>query len=599
MKIIKKYKSIFKLYEYAYHKYSFKIVTLTGLGFLCGLLEGVGVNTLIPLFATISGNTTYNDNIISETMKSIFDFIHVDFSLKYLLIFVCIVFIFKAIVLIISDYIRVKITSDYEEEIRKKLLSKTFNANWTYLLKQKLGYLENTLMIDVQNSAMLLQQISTSIMIITSLTMYIAIAVNISLNITLITIALGMFIFFFFKPLIQKTREISKESAIVRKNIAHYVNENIIGMKTIKAMALGEQVVETGNKYFNDLKKQKIKIFLLSNITGSLLQPISLIFICIIFAISYKYSNIDIASLAVIIYLIQRIFLYFRQMQSSLHKINETTPYLENLAKYEQKIDAQKEEEIGSKHFNFQKTLEFKNINFSYNKKKQILHNINFNISKGEMIGLIGPSGCGKTTIVDMILRLLTPNDGDISIDKINIRTINTNLWRKNIGYISQDIFLINGTIEDNIRFYNKNTTNDEIKSAAKMANIYDFIQELPNKFLSQIGDRGLLLSGGQKQRIIIARVLAQKPKLLILDEATSALDNESELKIQKVIENLKGKITTLTIAHRLSTIMNSDKIIVLDNGKILEINTPTNLLKNKDSYFYKTYNIRKDETKK
>ena len=152
---------------------------------------------------------------------------------------------------------------------------------------------------------------------------------------------------------------------------------------------------------------------------------------------------------------------------------------------------------------------------------------------------------------------------------------------------------LMNDTIANNIRFYNNSITDKDIESAAKAANIYEFIMKCPDGFNTAVGERGVMLSGGEKQRIIIARVLARKPKLLILDEATSSLDNESEIKIKQAINNLKGKITVFVIAHRLSTIINSDRLLVLENGKIIEEGSPNELLKDKKSYFSKVYNIR------
>ena len=209
------------------------------------------------------------------------------------------------------------------------------------------------------------------------------------------------------------------------------------------------------------------------------------------------------------------------------------------------------------------------------------------------MIGLIGPSGAGKTTIVDIILRLFNPTKGEILLDGNNINSININEWRKNIGYVSQDIFLKNDTIANNIKFYNDSISDREMKEAAKMANIYDFIQSCPDKFATVIGERGLLLSTGQRQRIVIARILARRPKILILDEATSALDNESEVQIQEVIENLKNKVTVLLIAHRLSTVMNCNKLLVLQDGEIKEQGSPKELLADENSYYYKVSNIR------
>jgi ABC-type multidrug transport system fused ATPase/permease subunit len=210
------------------------------------------------------------------------------------------------------------------------------------------------------------------------------------------------------------------------------------------------------------------------------------------------------------------------------------------------------------------------------------------------MVGLIGPSGAGKTTIVDLILRLFHPTRGEILLDGCSINEIRINDWRKNIGYVSQDIFLKNDTIANNIKFYNDSITDEEMAKAAKMANIHDFIQSCPEKYDTVIGERGLLISAGQRQRIVIARILAKRPQILILDEATSALDNESEVKIQQVIEKLKNKVTVLLIAHRLSTVMNCTNLLVLQNGEIREQGSPEELISDQETYFYKVNNIRK-----
>ena len=585
---------ILKVSKQAFWKYKVQILALIILGFASGLLEGIGVNALIPLFSFILGDGQGGDDFISQAIEKFFLFFNISFSLKYLLAFVCLLFIFKAIVTMFINYIKVRITSDYEEKTRSELLDETLKTAWPYLLKQKLGHLENVLMVDVERSASLLGQIGGAIMVITGLIMYVAVAMNISVYITLVTLILGGVMFLIFKPLIYKTRVVAYKTTRMNKKVAHYVNENILGLKAVKALDVGGKISKIAEKYFKELKKLRIRTFLINSISASSSQPVSIIFISIVFAISYKTSNFNLASLIAVIYLIQRIFLYFQNAQSNLHGINDAYPYLRNVLDYQEKAVRYKEENKGAGRFALNDLLEFKNVNFFYQPEREVLSSVNFSIKKGEMVGLIGSSGAGKTTIVDLILRLFNPNSGTILLDGKDAKKINLKEWRKNIGYVSQDIFLMNGTIIDNIKFYSNSITNTEIEKVAKMANIYDFIQNCPDKFNTVIGDRGVLLSAGQRQRIIIARILARKPQLLILDEATSALDNESEVKIQKVIENLKGKITVFVIAHRLSTVVNSDKLLVLENGKIIEQGEPCQLLKDKDSYFHKVYNIRK-----
>jgi ABC-type multidrug transport system fused ATPase/permease subunit len=202
------------------------------------------------------------------------------------------------------------------------------------------------------------------------------------------------------------------------------------------------------------------------------------------------------------------------------------------------------------------------------------------------MVGFIGPSGAGKTTVADLMLRLFEPTEGKITLDGVPAQEIRLEDWRRHMGYVAQDVFLLNATIEENIRFYREDVTREDIERAAKQANIYDHIMSLPEGFSAAVGDRGVMLSGGQRQRIALARALVSRPSVLILDEATSALDHESEALIQEAIEALHGSVTVVLIAHRPSTILGADRIIVLEGGRVSEEGTPAQLLRRPDSYF-------------
>lgn len=586
-------KLFFELFRTAFWDYRWKIIFLTFLAFWGGLLEGIGINTLIPLFSFIAGDGQGGTDIISKTIKKIFLFLHIPFTLKYLLLLIISLFFLRSVFTIIFQYFHIKIITDYEEKTRSKLFAKTLNASWPYLLKQKLGHLESILMIDIQIGKSILSAIASITMILLNLVVYIFIALNISVPITAFTLVVGGLLFFIIKPLMRRSRIVGRETSKAIKNVSHFINQNVLGLKTIKSMMVSDQIVRAGRKHFVKLKELSIRSFLLGNISGSSMQFISIIFVCAVFTFSYKRPGFNFAALVAIIYLVQRLFDYIKSLQLSFQKTGESAPYLLNVLAYEKKVINFKEEDLGRLQFKFNNKLDFERVSFSYSGSKEVLSAISFSIKKGEMVGLVGPSGMGKTTIVDLILRLFNPTSGRILLDNKDISEVNMKEWRKNIGYVSQDMFLFNGTIADNIKFYDESITSQDIEEAAKMANIYDFIESCPDKFKTILGERGVLLSMGQRQRIIIARILARKPQMLILDEATSALDNESEVRIQKVIEGLKGKVTVLVIAHRLSTLLSANRILGINQGKIIEEGNPQELLKDKDSYFYKTYNIR------
>ncbi len=243
-------------------------------------------------------------------------------------------------------------------------------------------------------------------------------------------------------------------------------------------------------------------------------------------------------------------------------------------------------DEEDSIDLNIQGNIEFRNVHFGYKIYEPILENINYSITKGEMIGLVGSSGTGKSTMINLIMRLYDVNQGEILIDGININSIKSSSLHSQIGVVLQETFLFSGTILNNIRYAKPDATTEEIIMAAKIANAHDFISRMSDGYNTYVGEHGHNLSGGERQRIAIARAILHDPKILILDEATSALDTESEYLIQQALDRLTKGRTTFAIAHRLSTLRNANRLIVIDGKKIAEMGTHNELLEKKGIYF-------------
>ena len=228
--------------------------------------------------------------------------------------------------------------------------------------------------------------------------------------------------------------------------------------------------------------------------------------------------------------------------------------------------------------------FEFKNVTFGYN-EKTVLDNISFKINSGTTTGIVGKSGAGKTTIFNLLCKLYNIKDGEILIDDNNINNLDEESIRDNITIISQNPYIFNMSIKDNLKLVKDNVTDKEIKEACRLACLDDYIETLPNKYDTVVGEGGVTLSGGQRQRLAIARALVQNTKIILFDEATSALDNETQSKIQTAIDNLKDDYTVIIIAHRLSTIVNCDNILVLEDGKITASGTHKELMKSSEFY--------------
>lgn len=592
---INKILGVIRLFRKAFSRHTKKLILMIVLGFVGGFLGGIGIGAIIPLFYLITNQAGIGTDLISNIISGIFGFFHLPLSLPTIITLMIVLFASKALFLYIASSLNAKIYVDYELETRERLFKKTLESDWPYLMRQKIGYLDAVLMNDIGGTSGALHNLSAAILTGTSLITYAIIAINISIPITLTTLVLGLILFICLKPIFYKVRKLTGKTSETIKELSHHINQHIIGGKTIKSMSLEKNVLEKGVSYFEDLKNIRLEQHKYSLFFNTFLEPISLLLIIIIFLASHRNPSFNIVTFIAIIYLVQKMFSFIQSIQAKFNLINESLPLINLLISYEKELDKNQEFKGGNKKFSFNRNIELKNVSFKYSSGQDIIKSLNLYINKGEMTAIIGPSGAGKTTIIDLILRLLRPHQGEILIDSLNVNDIDLKSWRDNIGYVSQDIFLLNDTIENNIRFYNNSLSHEDVIETSKSANIYDFIETLPDKFNAIVGERGIQLSGGQRQRIVLARALARKPQILVLDEATSALDNESEHKIQEAIKNLRGKLTILVIAHRLTTVTHTDKILVLKDGIIAEEGSPQELLNNPESYFYKNYNLDKE----
>jgi ATP-binding cassette subfamily B (MDR/TAP) protein 1 len=266
-------------------------------------------------------------------------------------------------------------------------------------------------------------------------------------------------------------------------------------------------------------------------------------------------------------------------MMPDAAKAKKAAAVIFRLIDHKSEIDSSSNE--GKKLETIQGNVVLRNVSFTYPTRPEapILQNLNLEVKPGQQIALVGYSGCGKSSIVSLLERFYDPQEGDITLDGVNIKELNVKWLRQQIGFVGQEPVLFSGSIAENIRYGKPNATQEEIEEACKSANAHNFISEFPDKYETNVGEKGTQLSGGQKQRIAIARAIIKNPSILLLDEATSALDTESEKIVQQALDNVMKGRTTIVIAHRLSTIRHANLIVCIEAGQVIEQGTHEELM--------------------
>ena len=394
-------------------------------------------------------------------------------------------------------------------------------------------------------------------------------------------------VFIINRKRIAKQYEVQKELKVLQESKTGLTSELVRGIRDIKVLNANNTILKQINEKIEETTKKEVKIINIRNFYNYIennTRAISDLGFIIIGCFLYNKTLLTIPTF-VIIYNYQS-------------KIKNLLTGMVQLSEYNKKFSVSanrvfeiidnvkfKKEKFGNVEIKkLDGNIIFENVSFGYDKTK-IINDMSFEIKPNERIAFVGKSGTGKTTIFNLITRLYKSNKGKILLDGNNINDLTCSTIRDNMSIITQNPYIFNFSIKENLLMAKENATMKEIREACKMACIDDYIMSLPDKYNTMVGENGVILSGGQKQRIAIARALLMKTEIILFDEATSALDNETQSKIQEAINNLKGEYTILIVAHRLSTIIDSDRIFVVEDGKIVDSGSHRELLKKSEIY--------------
>lgn len=505
-------------------------------------------------------------------------------------------YLLSQIAIFIAWMVMSKFNADSTNDMRENLFAKFQRMLVRYFDTHQDGKLLSLFTSDLDNifNAMnnaIFEIISQGIMFVG--TIIVMFTINSTLAWT--TIATTPFILIISVLLMKKARVYIDKQQDEIGDLNGYITEQINGEKVIITNGLRQESVDGFKVYNNKVRTALFKGQFYSGILFPLMNGLNLLNLAIVIAMgSWMIISGQISQaigLGLIVTFVEYSQVYFQpltQITSIYSMIQLALTGARRLATVEEQKD-ENEVPNGKVISGLNHGVKLENVHFGYNKDKEILHGVNISVDKGQSVALVGPTGSGKTTIMNLLNRFYDVNSGKVTFDGTDVRDIQLTSLRNNVGIVLQDSVLFTGTVADNIRYGKPNASMDEVISAAKHANIHDFIETLPDGYDTQVSDASSIFSTGQKQLMSIARTILTNPPFLILDEATSNVDTVTEEKIQKAMDTVIAGRTSFVIAHRLKTILNSNKIVVLKDGNVIEEGSHEALLKEK-GFYYKLY---------
>ena len=486
------------------------------------------------------------------------------------------------------------------QEIVNVMRKNAFNKIHKFPLKTFNGMAQGNILTilinDIDNISSSLSQIGTRIVVnILTISTALGIMIYISPSLTIIQLLLVSITGIFLKEITKRSKEKRRVQQRYLGRLNSYIDEILTGQAEVKSFSYEERAIERFKKLNYEYKENAIKSLFFSGFNFPTLNFINnvgyslIIFTGAIFMLNGKINLGELSSF--IIYS----KLFNRPIASISEAYNIIQTVIVSSERFFSFMELEEDKLGGDRELleeNIKGDIEFKDVNFSYDGKVDVLKNLSFEAKAGKVVAIVGPTGGGKTTIVNLLMKFYDISSGEITIDGINIDEYKKSDIRKMFGMVLQDSCLFTGTIEENIRYGNESISHEDIIKSAKLACAHDFISKLPMGYDTIVSEDNMVLSSGQKQLITIARIIASNPKFLIFDEATSGVDTRTELRLQKAIANITENRTSFVIAHRLSTIKNADLILVLKDGTIIEKGTHKELME-LEGFYNTMYNTQ------
>ncbi|OPY39143.1 MAG: Molybdate/tungstate import ATP-binding protein WtpC [Methanoregula sp. PtaU1.Bin051] len=568
------------LYSFS-RPYRKKLALITILAVACAGFEAINLGALVPLLQLMNAESEPGGALWSA-LSTGFSFIGLPLNFLTLLSVLTILFLIGQAFLYYKKTIQIRLWFAASSDLKNVIFHNALVTDISYLNAHRSGSLINLLSRESEQAANTLFTITEISTYSIFICVYCAMLLYISVPMTILCFAIALLTLFLLNVRIAASKRMGILNVETNTRLNEFIHERIGMVKLIKIFSKEER--EAGRfQRCTDAYARNTSAFMINGVQiESIFQVIIFLLAIMILTVSMLVIQMQIALMLVFIFILIRLTDPLRQFNVQRHQLAGSIASLRKIDATLNEMERTRTISAGKREFTgLKEAIALENVSFSYDPGKPVLQDITFTLRKNGMVAIVGASGSGKSTLVDLIMRLIEPDGGTIRIDGIDLKEFDTGSYHAKIGYVSQDCFLFNQSVMENITYGSDSPSQERAIEAAVAAHAHDFIMNLPQLYDTLLGERGVMLSGGERQRIALARALYGNPDILILDEATSALDSALEKIIQDSIQEIRTRCTILVIAHRLSTIEMADDILVMENGRIVERGTFAGLLNN------------------
>jgi len=550
------------------------------LSFFAAVLEGIGLSFLLPIIETAQSSGQPPQEGIVGAFVTVYGVLGIPFTLEFIVLGVASVMVGRYTSSFLVAWLKAMLQTEYVRHLQTESFDRALDARISYFDNQGSDEILNNIVTQARYGGRVIQRLVKLIEQGLLSAMYLGIALILAPIFTLVTgVLLGGFLFGLHR-IVESGYDVGDRVATANEQVQQAVQAGMQGIRDVKLFGLTDELFTEFDDAVGQFARSMVLLRRNQAALDNFYQLATAITVFGLIYAAFTFASLSLAGIGVFLFAMFRLAPRVSTLNNALYELEGELPHLVRTQEFISELEEQQEVNDGDQPLPTPvERLEFDDVSFAYDSNEQVLSGVSFKFNRGEFVAFVGPSGAGKSTIVSLLTRMYDPDEGEIRANGTSIREFPVDEWRDHISVVRQNPFIFNDTLRYNITIGARDISEAELERVCEIAQVTEFLDDLPKGYETVLGDEGVKLSGGQRQRISVARALLKDADLLVLDEATSDLDSGIEAQVQQAIEGMDRDYAMLVIAHRLSTVVNADRIYTMEDGTIAEAGTHSELI--------------------